>query len=184
MPATDPFPTPLSFETDRLLLRPTQLEDAIFFQELVNTPKWLQFIGDRGIHSEQAASQYIAKRILPQLEQRGFGNYTVIRKADGVKLGTCGLYDREGLEGVDIGFAFLPAYEGQGYGFESARRLLQAAWETFDLPMVQAITQEDNTASRHLISKLGLQFVEWIRLPDDPIDLLLYRINQAGIPPS
>jgi ribosomal-protein-alanine N-acetyltransferase len=182
MQMVDPHKNPLSFETERLLLRPTHLEDVAFLLALTNTPKWLKFIGDRGIHSEEDAAQYIADRILPQLEQRGFGNYTVIRKTDGVKLGTCGLYDRQGLEGLDIGFAFLPAYEGQGYGFESAHRLLQAAWETFDLPMVQAVTLEANTASRKLISKLGLQFVEWIRLADDPQELLLYRILRPETP--
>lgn len=45
---------------------------------------------------------------------------TVIRKLDNVKIGTCGLYDREGIDGVDIGFAFLPEYEKKGFAFENA----------------------------------------------------------------
>ena len=38
-------------------------------------------------------------------------------------MGSCGLYDREGLDGVDIGFAFLPQFEGQGFGFEAAKKV-------------------------------------------------------------
>jgi hypothetical protein len=44
----------------------------------------------------------------PQLKKLGFSSYTVIRKTDNAKVGSSGLYDREGLEGIDLGFAFLP----------------------------------------------------------------------------
>ena len=37
------------FETERLLIKPTSEEDASLVLELFNTPKWLQFIGDRNI---------------------------------------------------------------------------------------------------------------------------------------
>ena len=42
------YPT---FETERLFLRLTELEDASFILELFNTPKWIQFIGDRNLHT-------------------------------------------------------------------------------------------------------------------------------------
>ncbi|MDZ7612933.1 MAG: GNAT family N-acetyltransferase [Flavobacteriaceae bacterium] len=84
------------FETSRLILRPTTEEDAEFVNELLNTPKWLEHIGDRNVHSVEDAIQYIKSRISPQLERLGFSNYTLIRKSDGVKIGSCGLYDRRG----------------------------------------------------------------------------------------
>ncbi|MEM7659397.1 MAG: GNAT family N-acetyltransferase [Bacteroidota bacterium] len=165
----------LQLETDRLLMRPADLRDADFTYHLVNSPKWLQYIGDRGINNRSDACQYIADRMLPQLAQRGFGNYTVIRKSDGVKLGCCGLYEREGLKGVDLGFAFLPEYEGQGYGQESAKALLQAGIETFGIPLIQGITLPANQSSRNLLEKIGFHFAEMIQLPDDPEELMLYR---------
>jgi RimJ/RimL family protein N-acetyltransferase len=42
-------------ETERLLLRPFNTDDAPFILELVNSPGWLQFIGDRNIHSIEDA---------------------------------------------------------------------------------------------------------------------------------
>ncbi|HSO86523.1 MAG TPA: GNAT family N-acetyltransferase, partial [Draconibacterium sp.] len=66
------------------------------------------------MHTEEDAKQYIKNKIRPQLEKLGFANYTLIRKSDGLKIGSCGLYDREGVEGIDIGFALLPAFEGLG----------------------------------------------------------------------
>ena len=97
-----------SIATERLVLKPTTLEDAAFILELLNSPKWLKFIGDRNVKSIAEAEAYIKERMLPQFERLGFTNNVVIRKADGKKIGACGLYDRDGLEGIDIGFAFLP----------------------------------------------------------------------------
>ena len=93
------------FETERLLLRATSTEDAEFILELTNTPKWLMYIGDRNIRSPENARDYIKEKIEPQHKRLGYSNYTVLRKSDEVKMGTCGLYDREGVEGIDIGFA-------------------------------------------------------------------------------
>ncbi|MGA8855003.1 MAG: GNAT family N-acetyltransferase, partial [Christiangramia sp.] len=89
------------FETERLTIRPTALEDATFIFELFNSPKWLQFIGDRKIRSVENAKNYISERMHPQLQKLGFSNYTIIRKSDNLKIGTCGLYDREVLNGID-----------------------------------------------------------------------------------
>ena len=97
------------FETERLFIRPTSLEDAPFIFELLNPPKWKKFIGDRNIHSIKDAEAYIENKMLPQLEKLGYTNNTVIRKFDRQKIGSCGLYNREGIEGVDIGFSLLPA---------------------------------------------------------------------------
>lgn len=167
----------LTLETERLFMRPTTEEDAAFILALLNMPKWIQFIGDRGVHTEEEAANYIRTRMLPQLERLGFSNYTVIRKEDETKIGVCGLYDREGLEGVDIGFAFLPEYEGKGYAFEAASRMLQAGKENFGLTLVKAITIEENQSSRRLLEKLGLSFQKKMFMDGDPVELMLYEKN-------
>ena len=55
-------------ETERLILKPTQPEDASFLLALLNSPKWLEHIGDRNVHSIAEAEQYIVERMLPQLD--------------------------------------------------------------------------------------------------------------------
>lgn len=166
-----------TFETERLFIRPTTEEDADFIFELLNTPKWIKHIGDRNVQSADDARNYINEKMKPQLESLGYTNNTVIRRSDGVKIGTCGLYDREGLEGVDIGFAFLPAYEKQGYAFESAARILKAAFEDFNIELVSAITIEKNTDSQNLIKKLGLKFIKMIKISGDEEELMLFQLN-------
>ena len=162
-----------------MLLRPTRLEDAAFVLELVNTPKWLQFIGDREVRTIDDARQYIKQKIFPQLERLGFANYTMIRKEDNAKMGSCGLYDRVGLPGVDIGFALLPEFEQQGYAYEAASRILKAGLEEFGLPEVSAITAKANIRSQRLLEKLGLTFKKHIKLPNDEEELCLYQLSIA-----
>lgn len=166
-----------SFETERLFLRPMQIEDAPFLLELLNTPKWIDYIGDRNVKTIEEAKEYIKTKMLPQLEELGFGNYTVIRKLDNVKMGTCGLYNREGIEGIDIGFAFLPQYEKQGFAFEAANKIKIVGFKEFCISQISAITIKENISSQKLIKKLGLKFEKIINLPNDSEDLLLYTLK-------
>ncbi|MDR5591515.1 GNAT family N-acetyltransferase [Christiangramia sp. SM2212] len=166
-----------SFETERLIIRPTSLEDGEFIYELLNSPKWIQFIGDRNIRSVEDAENYISSKMHTQLKKLGFSNNTVIRKSDLKKIGTCGLYDREGLDDVDIGFAFLPEFEKKGYAYEAANELKNAAREEFGLKEISAITLEENKGSRNLLEKLGFEFQEKIMIPNDPNELMFYHLK-------
>lgn len=166
-----------TFETERLLLRKTTLDDASFIQELLNTPKWLAFIGDRNVHTIADAKAYIKSKIFSLYDKFGYGNYTVVRKLDGAKIGNCGLYNREGIDGVDIGFAFLPEYEGKGYGFESAAKVKEIAVTHLGITTIYAITRIDNKGSQKLLEKLGLTYQKMIILPDNDEELMLYKLS-------
>ena len=173
----------LAFETERLLILPMTEADAPYLLALMNTPKWLKYIGDRNVHSIVEAAVYIAEKISPQFEKKGFGNYKVIRKSDHTFLGNCGLYDRPGLEGVDIGFAFLPDYEKQGYAYEAATKMRDMGFEKFGIDIISAITLPSNLASQKLLEKLGLTFVKMIRLAGDEEELMFYQIHKSAIIP-
>ncbi|MDC7995649.1 GNAT family N-acetyltransferase [Altibacter sp. HG106] len=167
-----------TFETERLYLKPTSREDAAFIFELLNCPKWIRYIGDRKVSSIPAAEAYIQERMLPQLERLGFSNYTLTTKEGNDKIGTCGLYDREGISGVDIGFAFLPQYEKKGYAFEAASKMKEVALSVFGIKRISAITTHDNHDSKRLLEKLGFQQKGVVTLPEDSEALLLYEIHQ------
>ena len=141
-----------SFETERLLLKPMSKEDASFLLELLNLPKRIKYIGDRNVYTIKEAETYIKHKMTPQLKKLGFSSYTVIRKTDNAKVGSCGLYDREGLEGIDLGFAFLPLYEKMGYAFESANKLKDLAFNQFNLKHISAITTSENKDSQKLLN--------------------------------
>ncbi len=167
-----------SFQTERLLLQPISLEDAVFYLALMNTPKWYKYIGDRKLRTVKNTEAYIQNKILTIFEDRRVTNYTVIRQHDNIKIGNCGLYHREGFEGVDIGFAFLPGFEGKGYAFEAASKVLQLAFEEFGYDAVRAYTTEDNLASIKLIEKLGLRRVGKVKFKDEDQELLNFVIEK------
>jgi len=168
-----------TFETERLMLKSTSEEDAAFLYELMNCPKWIKYIGDRNIHTIDNAKEYIKDKMTPQLERLGYANYTLIRKSDYKKIGTCGLYDRKGINGIDIGFAFLPEYEKKGYAFEAADKIKNVAFQLFGIKELSAITLKDNSASQKLLEKIGLKLTGTTTLPNDNVELLLYNIKNA-----
>ncbi|HEX3100503.1 MAG TPA: GNAT family N-acetyltransferase, partial [Pyrinomonadaceae bacterium] len=113
-------------ETERLNLRELRTaDDAEFVYALLNTPKFIKYIGDRGVRSAQDAANFIENRYRLSYRDNGFGLYVVERKSDGVSVGLCGFVKRDTLPGPDVGFAFLPEFEGLGYGFESADAVMK-----------------------------------------------------------
>lgn len=166
---------PKAFETERLTLTPVSTDDAELIFRLYNEPKFIEFIGDKNIRSVEDAERYIKEKFHPHIEQFGFGNYVIIRKNDGMKLGTVGIFGREGLEVHDIGFALLPEFENGGYAFEAAQKLFEAAFSEFGLKKISAITTRGNLKSQKLIAKLGMKFVKNVRLPGDGEELRYFE---------
>ena len=58
-----------TYETERLIIKPTNTEDAKFIFEIMNTPKYHKYIGDRNIKSLEDAENYIKNRMLLQYEK-------------------------------------------------------------------------------------------------------------------
>lgn len=153
-------------ETERLVLRRFTLDDAGFILELVNQPPFLRFIGDKGVRTVEDARGYIRNGPLASYEQYGFGAWLVELKEDGEPIGMCGLFRRDWLDDVDVGFAFLSEHGSRGYAYESARAVLEHARDVLGLPRVVAVTALENPSSIKLLGKLGLRFERIIRFPE------------------
>ena len=161
-------------ETDRLILRWLEPGDAPFILELLNQPSFLHFIGDRGVGTIEEARKYIRQGPGRSYAEQGFGLYMVELKDDLEPIGMCGLLRRETLEDVDLGFAFLPQFWGQGYAYESTKAVLAHGKADFDLKRIVAVTASDNQAAIRLLEKLGLRFERTIRLADDQPEVKLF----------
>ena len=160
-------------ETSRLTLRAFDLDDAYFILALLNTPNWLQYIGDKKVHSVEDAKNYLKNGPLKSYEENGFGLWLVLLKSCQTPIGMCGLVNRVSLEHVDIGFALLPDYASLGYGFESAHATMNYAKEKLNLETIIGITDAHNIASIKLLNKIGLRFQKTFRLPEGN-NVLLY----------
>jgi len=159
-------------ETERLVLCKFALNDAPFIFDLLNSPKWLQYIGDRGIKSFSDAQDYLVNGPLKSYANYGFGLYLIKLKDAGTPIGMCGLIKRDYLEDIDIGYALLPQYEGKGYAYEIALATTTYASNKLHLLKLAAITNFDNEGSVKLLKKMGFIFKETIMV--DTKELMLF----------
>jgi RimJ/RimL family protein N-acetyltransferase len=146
-------------ETERLRLREFNLDDTMFIIELLNTPGWIKYIGDRNVKTEEQAIEYLQNGPLKSYAQNGFG-LSMVETKRGQSIGMCGILKRDTLENPDIGFAFLPEFAGQGYAYEIASATLNYAIDNLEISKISAITLPDNTRSIKLLEKIRMKLIK------------------------
>lgn len=142
------------------------LTDALFIFELVNSPAWLKYIGDKNVKSLKDAEQYIQIKILDQYEMHGFSFYAVLTKDRNIPIGITGFINRPSMTDVEVGFGFLPIYSGKGYAAEATIAIMEYGRTQLNLNKIVAITDPDNLSSQKLLKKLGLRSNGNILLPE------------------
>lgn len=170
-----PLPTP------RLQIGAFTLDDAAFIVELLNDPGWLAHIGDRKVRTPDDARAYLNKGPLAAQAKLGFALWAVRHRAapaGAAPIGMCGLIRREGLDDVDLGYAFLPAARGQGLAREAAAAVLAHGLGALGLPRIVAITGPDNTASQRVLEAIGMRLERRLRVPGHEDDSLLYAASR------
>jgi [ribosomal protein S5]-alanine N-acetyltransferase len=165
-------------QTLRLNLRLLTLADAGFIIELVNDPAWIRFIGNRNIHDQKAAEAYIEK-CLAMYRNHGVGSLAVELKSTNAVIGICGLLKRDTQRDLDLGFAFLEQFRGQGYAREAASAMLAMGHDTLGLERIIALTDPENTASITLLQKLGFRLESSIARPDGTVETTIL-VHQRG----
>jgi [ribosomal protein S5]-alanine N-acetyltransferase len=163
-------------QTERLRLRHLESADAPFIVELLNEPSWLKYIGDKAVRTVRDAQRYIEDGPVAMYARLGFGLYLVELNGRAESLGMCGLIKRDTLPDVDIGFAFLSRFWGNGYAYESAAAVVSYAKRHLGIDRIVAITTPINVASSKLLLKLGFALERSnFRIGGD--DLMLYGIT-------
>jgi len=156
-----------SFETERLSLDPLALNNSEFIRELVNTPGWIKFIGNRNINTPEEAFAYTQKLI----DNPTIQYWVVTRNSDQTGVGIITLIKHDYLEHWDIGFAFLPDYSKQGFAFEAASVVLNDALKDPIHSQILAVSVQDNIISIRLLEKSGLRFIKEIQKDNERLFL-------------
>jgi ribosomal-protein-alanine N-acetyltransferase len=164
-------------ETERLILRELDIQDAQFMFQLLNSHGWIKYIGDRNIKSKEDAKEYIQKGPLVSYAAHRFGLYAIELKESKLAIGVCGLLKREYLEFVDIGFALLPEYEAKGYAYEAAKAILDFSNENLHINNFSAITLPNNSRSINLLKRLGFKFSKNFIFESTNEELELYNLH-------
>jgi len=167
-------------ETKRLLIREFTMDDAGFVVALLNEPAFIQHIADKGVRSKEDAKRYLEDGPLASYSEFGFGLWRVSLKDSGASIGMCGLLQRDFLDHVDIGYAFLAEHRRKGYALEAAWAVMAHATGKLGLEKIVAIVSQDNAPSIRLLEKLDFGFERLIRMPDDDMDVSLMAFKGNG----
>ncbi len=166
------------YKTKRLTLNRLILQDAHFIFDLVNTPGWIKYIGDRDIHSIDDAATYIEKI----LNNPGITYWVVQLTGKHTQVGIITFIKRDYLAHHDIGFAFLPDHTNKGLAFEAAFAVLNDLLETGSDTHILATTLKENNASVHLLKKLGFTWLQEINNGNEMLDVYEVTKNKLAGP--
>jgi len=168
-----PLQTPL-FQTERTAVRELTAAHAGFIRELLNQETFLRFIGDRNVRTIDDAVTVTDTRYGQSYRDHGYGLYAVCDRATDEAMGLCGFVRRAELPAPDMGFAFLPAYEGRGIAFEAGAATLAYGREVLELERVLAIVSAENARSYRLLARLGFSSCGTVSLSGETSVLDLY----------
>jgi RimJ/RimL family protein N-acetyltransferase len=171
--------------TERLVLRPFQREDGAFLVRLLNEPSFIANIEDKGVRTRAQAILYIARTLQASYRDHGHGMYRVALRDTLQPIGACGLVQRDPDPELDLGYAFLPAFWGQGYALEAARAVVEVARTDLGRRELFALVTPDNGRSIALLGRLGFAFAQNLPRVPGPGLIALYAlrlVRPAGAP--
>lgn len=138
---------------DRVTLRAPRIEDFEDYARIACTER-AKYIGGAMTRDEAWLdyNQLIAGWLL-----RGAGLWTVERNDDMATLGFVMLDHEFGDPEPEVGFLFLPEYEGQGYAFEATRSARNNAFNALSWATLVSYIDPENTRAIRLAEKLGAE---------------------------
>lgn len=142
-------------ETDRLIIRQFNVDDAPFIFRLLNEETFIRYIANKNIRTIDDAKNYLLNGPILSYQKNNFGLNIIQLKDTKVVIGMCGLVNRDELGYPDLGYAFLPEFCGKGYAHEATISVLKSEIVTHDLNTILGVTFPDNFNSNRLLKKLG-----------------------------
>lgn len=149
-----PRPT---LQTERLILRPFNLDDATAVQRLA---------GDRAIASTTTAIPHpyedgVAERWILTHQQRFDSGesalFAITLRQDGALIGAIGLEINVESLRAEVGYWIGKPYWNQGYCTEAARAVIGYRFSKLDLNKIHAIHFARNPASGRVMQKIGMR---------------------------
>lgn len=158
-----------TINTSRLILRPLNHGDLVELCMLQSDPDVMKYIG-HGVRTTEEVKRTLDLCIFHQ-EQLGFGLYAVLDKENKTFIGRAGIIHL-GLDldakDVELAFVFKTTHWNKGYGYETAKGLLDDWFENPNHHKVVAVARLENEPCIKLLKKLGMQFSHFEAYKDIP----------------
>jgi [ribosomal protein S5]-alanine N-acetyltransferase len=147
-----PFPT---IETDRLLLRSLEADDAAEMFLLRNNDDVMKYIEKARPKTIEETREMIQK-ILDEVEKGNAVHWAITQKGNNILLGSIS-YHRIYKEHfrAEIGYMLHPDFWKKGLTMEVIKAVVHFGFEKMGLHSIEANINPDNNASRQLLLKAG-----------------------------
>ncbi|MBH9554129.1 GNAT family N-acetyltransferase [Inhella gelatinilytica] len=147
----------LSLETPRLTLRPLQAGDAGALFGIHSDPRFTRFFS-HAPWTQMAQAHELIERDQADLASGEHVRLGLVRRSDGVLLGTCTLFKiQPNNRRAELGYGLGVAHWGQGHAQEAVRALLSWGFGPLGLHRVEADIDPANESSAKLLRRLGFQ---------------------------
>ena len=159
-------------ETPRLILRELLVTDDKGMFELDSNAEVLKYLYTQP-HTKIEQSRDVIAFIRKQYEENGLGRWAVIEKKSGYFIGWAGLKlvtqtINNCTNYYDVGYRLIPRYWGRGYATEVSKASVNYGFNTLKLNLIYATASMHNLASRKVLEKTGLTFIEEFLYDNQP----------------
>ncbi len=142
-------------ETERLILRPFNIDDATALYAMGSHPEVIRYAGNTPMASVDAAREMLANVIFQDYAVRGYGRFACVWKETGNVIGFSGVKYIADLDDSELGYRFMPEYWGKGLATESAVASIDFARDTLGLKRLIGLVHPDNHNSAKVMLKMG-----------------------------
>jgi len=152
-----------TLQIGRLTLRPLQPEDAQVLHRIYQSEGVLRYFPNPAPPPLERVQRFLAGQ-QAHWEKYGYGNWGILPEGEKEIVGWAGLQFLPELNETEVGFLLDRPFWGKGYATEAALASLKYGFENFNLDHIIALVHPDNLASRRVIEKCGMSYVEILSL--------------------
>ena len=155
----------LQLETNRLLLRPLELQDAEAMFEMDKNPNVHKYLWQKPTKTIDENSKTI-EMVQKQYKENNIGRFATILKESNEFIGWTGIkFVNDHIENgntnfYDYGYRLNEKFWNKGFATEASIAWLEYGFNTMKIEVMNAYTHFENGASNHILQKVGFNFME------------------------
>lgn len=142
-------------ETERLFLKNISIDDRNFIFSQFSDDVVTKYLLDREpVTDMEGADEIITLYIQP--ESRLQHRWIIVRKSDGIKMGTCGFHRWNQKDcNVEVGYDLKEEFWGNGYMQEAMKEIIAIAMNSMHIKEINAFIYIENQRSINLAENFG-----------------------------
>jgi ribosomal-protein-alanine N-acetyltransferase len=157
----------ITLETDRLLLRRFEVEDAeAVFNNYASDPEVTKFLR-WPTHTDIEASRKWCRFNVESYKNDSYYNWAIILKSLGEPIGSIGAdIQNASINSVDVGYNIGKAWWRHGYASEALEAVVRFLIEDIGVNRIQAWHDPNNPYSDKVMEKVGMRYEGTLRQAD------------------